>query len=393
MPESDPRHLRIGIVAGEESGDILAAGLMAELLKKFPNAIFEGIAGPRMQALGCKSLFPMDKLAIIGIVEVINSLISLARIRKGIINHFISCRPDLVIGVDAPQFNIGMEERLRSAGLPTIHYVSPTVWAWRQYRIKQIGRAVDHMLVLFPFERKIYEEKNIPVTFVGHPLADELSSEIDIDSARKALSLSRSQLVVGLLPGSRKSELNRHAELFVKSAQWLHARNSKIVFVVPFVNQTTRQIFEQAIANSDAGKLPITLIDGQSRKVMEASDVLIIASGTATIEAALMRRPMVITYKVSWLTALIFRMFSSTELYSMPNNLVGYELLPELMQSRATPEAIGKATEHFISHPEAMEQVRLELDKMANQLRQNANEKSAKAVAEFIVAKQLGNTA
>lgn len=392
MPEPDLRQLRIGIVAGEESGDILAAGLMTQLLKIFPNAQFEGIAGPRMQALGCISLFPMDKLAIIGIVEVINSLFVLARIRKGIINHFISCRPDLVIGVDAPQFNIGMEERLRTAGLPTMHYVSPTVWAWRQYRIKQIGRAVDHMLILFPFEKKIYEEKNIPVTFVGHPLADELSDEIDIDSARKTLSLSRSQLVVGLLPGSRKSELNRHAELFVKSALWLHGRNSKIVFVVPFVNKVTRQIFEQAIANNDAGNLPITLVDGNSRKVMEASDVLIIASGTATIEAALMRRPMVITYKVSWLTALIFRMFSSTELYSMPNNLVGYELLPELMQDRATPEAIGKAAEHFISHPEEMEQVRHELDRIANQLRQNANEKSAKAVAKFIVEKQLGKT-
>lgn len=393
VTEPDLRQLRIGIVAGEESGDILAAGMMVELLKLFPNAKFEGIAGPRMQALGCKSLFPMEKLSIIGIVEVFGSLFSLIRIRKGIINHFISWRPDLVIGVDAPGFNIGMEERLRSIGLPTIHYVSPTVWAWREYRIKHISRAVDHMLVLFPFEKKIYEEKGIPVTFVGHPLADVLSGEIDIDSARKSLSLSRSQLVVGLFPGSRKSELDRLAKLFVESAQWLHARNSKIVFVVPFVNKITRQIFEQSIADCGAGTLPITLVDGHSRKVMEASDVLIIASGTATIEAALMRRPMVITYKVSWLTALIFRMFSSTDIYSMPNNLVGYELLPELMQDGATPEAIGRATEHFISHPEAMEHVRHELDRIADQLRQNANVKSAKAVAEFIVARQLGISA
>lgn len=392
MPQPDLRQLRIGIVAGEESGDILAAGLMTELLKIFPNAKFEGIAGSRMQALGCKGLFPMEKLAIIGIVEVINSLFSLARIRKGLINHFTSSPPDLVIGVDAPQFNIGMEERLRSTGIPIIHYVSPTVWAWRQYRIKQIGRAVDHMLVLFPFEKKLYEEKNIPVTFVGHPLADELSAEVDSDQSRRDLSISRSQVVIGLLPGSRKSELDRHAELFVRTAQWLHARNSKIVFVVPFVNKTTRLIFEQTIADRNAGALPITLVDGYSRKVMEASDVLIIASGTATIEAALMRKPMVITYKVSWLTALIFRMFSATELYSMPNNLVGYELLPELMQDRATPEAIGKAAEYFVSHPEAMDQVRQELDRMAGQLRQNANKKSAKAVADFIITKQLGKS-
>ncbi|MFV1997442.1 MAG: lipid-A-disaccharide synthase [Acidiferrobacterales bacterium] len=393
MPEPDLRQLRIGIVAGEESGDILAAGLIAELLKIFPNAKFEGIAGPRMQALGCTGLFPMEKLAIIGIVEVISSLFSLAYIRKSLINHFVSSQPDLVIGVDAPQFNIGMEERIHSAGIPTMHYVSPTVWAWRHYRIKHIQRAVDHMLVLFPFEKKLYDEKNIPVTFVGHPMADELSDEIDIDSARRDLSLSRSQVVIGLLPGSRKSELNRHADLFVKSAKWLHARNSKIVFVAPFVNRATRQIFEQAIANNNAGTLPITLVDGFSRKVMEASDVLIIASGTASLEAALMRRPMVITYKVSWLTALIFRMFSNIKLYSMPNNLVGYELLPELMQSRATPVAIGKAAEYFVSHPEAMDQVRLELDRMATQLRQNANKKSAKAVADFIVSKQLGKIA
>ncbi len=393
MPDRDLRQLRIGIIAGEESGDILAAGLMAELLKRFPNARFEGIAGPRMQALGCKSLFPMEKLAIIGVVELVNSLFSLARIRKRLIKHFITSPPDLLIGVDAPQFNIGVEERLHSAGIPTIHYVSPTIWAWRQYRIKQIQRAVDHMLVLFPFEQRIYEEKGIPVTYVGHPLADDLSGEVDVDSARAALSLSHNQVVVGLLPGSRKSELNRHADMFVRTAQWLHARNSKIVFAAPFVNKTTRKIFERAIASNNAGTLPITLVDGDSRKVMEASDVLIVASGTATLEAALLRRPMVVTYKINWLTYLIFRMFSSIKLYSLPNNLVGYELLPELMQNRATPEAIGKATEHFISHPGAMEQVRKELDRMANQLRQNANQKSAQAVAEFIVAKHVGASA
>lgn len=390
MPDPDPRNLRIGIIAGEESGDVLAAGLITSLQKKFPNAKFEGIAGPRMQAAGCISYFPMEKLAIIGVVEVISSLFSLARIRRGILNHFILSPPDLVIGVDAPQFNIGVEEKLRHAGIPTIHYVSPTIWAWRKYRIKHIQQAVDHMLVLFPFEQKIYEEKKIPATYVGHPLADELSGETNIDSARSALSLSRNKVVVGLLPGSRKSELNRHAELFVRTALWLHKRNSKIVFVAPFVNRVTRQIFERAITNNNAGNLPITLVDGKSRQVMEASDVLVVASGTATLEAALLRRPMVVTYKVNWLTYLIFRMFSSIDLYSLPNNLVGYELLPEFMQSRARPEIIGKAAEHFISHPEAMNRVRQALDKMANQLRQNANETSAQAVADFIVARRIG---
>lgn len=390
MPDPDLRHLRIGIIAGEESGDILAAGLVQSLQKKFPNAKFEGIAGPRMQAAGCISYFPMEKLAIIGVVELINSLFSLASIRRKIIKHFVSSPPDLVIGVDAPQFNIGVEEQLHRAGIPIIHYVSPTIWAWRKYRIKHIQQAVDHMLVLFPFEKEIYEKKKIPVTYVGHPLADELSGNVDIDSARSALSLSRNKVVVGLLPGSRKSELNRHADLFVRTALWLHKRNSKIVFAVPFVNRATRRIFERAIIANNAGKLPITLVEGNARKVMEASDVLVVASGTATLEAALLRRPMVVTYKINWLTYLIFRMFSSINLYSLPNNLVGYELLPEFMQNRATPEAIGKAAEHFISHPEAMDRVQRALDKMANQLRQNANETSARAVADFIVTRRLG---
>ncbi len=221
-------------------------------------------------------------------------------------------------------------------------------------------------------------------------MADELSGNVDTDSARSALSLSRNKVVVGLLPGSRKSELNRHANLFVRTALWLHKRNSKIVFAVPFVNRVTRRIFERAITANNAGKLPITLVEGNARKVMEASDVLVVASGTATLEAALLRRPMVVTYKINWLTYLIFRMFSSINLYSLPNNLVGYELLPEFMQNRATPEAIGKAAEHFISHPEAMDRVQQALDKMANQLRQNANETSARAVADFIVTRRLG---
>jgi len=390
VPDPDFRNLRIGIIAGEESGDILAAGLIRSLLNRFPNAKFEGIAGPRMQAAGCTSYFPMEKLAIIGVVEIVSSLFTLASIRRNILKHFISSPPDLVIGVDAPQFNIGVEERLHRAGIPTIHYVSPTVWAWRKYRIKHIQQAVDHMLVLFPFEKKIYEEKKVPVTFVGHPLADELSGKANIDSARSALSLSKNKVVVGLLPGSRKSELNRHADLFVKTALWLHKRNSKIVFVAPFVNQATRKIFERAIIANNAGKLPVTLVEGNARQVMEASDVLVVASGTATLEAALLRRPMVVTYKINWLTYLIFRMFSSINLYSLPNNLVGYELLPEFMQSRATPEAIGKAAEHYISHPEAMDQVQQALDKMANQLRQNANETSARAVADFIITRQIG---
>jgi lipid-A-disaccharide synthase len=379
-----PDPIRIGIVAGEESGDLLGAGLMQQLRQRWPNAIFEGVGGPRMQAQGCTSLYPMQRLSIIGIFEVLGSLLALLRIRRGLIKHFTTHRPDVFIGIDAPQFNIGLEEKLRSAGIPTMHYVSPTVWAWRHYRIHHIRRAVDHMLVLFPFEQEIYKEYGLPTTFVGHPLADALPENPDRDAARSKLSLPENKVVVGLLPGSRRGELKRHAKLFVRTAMWLHQRNRKIEFAVPLVSPETKRIFEDAIATQSAGSVPMRLIEGQSREVMEASDVLVIASGTATLEAALLKRPMVVTYKVNWLTYIIFRLVSRITLYSLPNNLAGKELLPEYMQSQATPENLGQATEHFLVHPEKMQEVRHELENIADSLRQNADVNAANAVVKFI---------
>jgi lipid-A-disaccharide synthase len=240
------------------------------------------------------------------------------------------------------------------------------------------------MLVLFPFELDIYHQQGIPVTFVGHPLADELPESPDRNAAREKLDLPRNRVVVGLLPGSRRGELLRHAELFVRTAAWLHQRNHKLVFCTPLVSKETRRIYEDAIARLGAGELPILLIDGQSREVMEASDVLVIASGTATLEAALLRRPMVVTYRINWLTYLVFKMFSQIKLYALPNNLAGKELLPEYMQANATAENLGRATENFLAHPEHMDQVRSELDQMAHALKQNASKRAADAVIEFI---------
>lgn len=376
--------IRIGIVAGEESGDLLGAGLMRELKAQWPNAQFEGIGGPRMIEAGCNSLFPMKVLSIIGIFEVLGSIASLFRIRRHLVRHFTDNPPDVFIGIDAPQFNIGLAGKLKKAGIPTMHYVSPTVWAWRRYRIKHVKQAVDHMLVLFPFETNIYREHRVPVTFVGHPLADILPDSADHTKARSALGLPENKVVVGLLPGSRKGELKRHADLFVKTAQWLHSRNSKIVFAAPLVNTEIKAMFEQAIIKAGAGDLPIYLVDGQSRKVMEASDVLVIASGTATLEAALLKRPMVVTYKINWLTALVFRMFSRISLYALPNNLAGRELLPEFMQRKATAKNIGHATEHFLAHPEEISKVRCELNQIALELKQNANKRAAEAVVAFV---------
>jgi len=378
------RRIRIGIVAGEESGDLLGAGLIHQIRVRWPNVEFEGIGGPRMQAAGCNSLYPMKKLSIIGILEVLGSIVSLIRIRRGLVRHFLANRPDVFIGIDAPQFNIGLAEILKQAGIPTMQYVSPTVWAWRRYRINHIRRAVDHVLVLFPFELEIYRKQGIPATFVGHPLADELAEPPDRAAARARLGLPESKVVVGLLPGSRRGELHRHAELFIQTAIWLHQRNHKIVFCTPLVNDEIRRIYEDAIAQLDAGKLPIKLVDGQSRDVMEASDVLVIASGTATLEAALLRRPMVVTYRINWLTYLIFQMLSQIKLYALPNNLAGKELVPEYMQSRATAENLGRATENFLAHPAELEQVRRELDQMAIALRQDASQRAADTVVSFI---------
>jgi lipid-A-disaccharide synthase len=383
------RPIRIGIVAGEESGDLLGSGLIREIRSRWPNAEFEGIGGPRMQAAGCNSLYPMKKLSIIGILEVLGSIVSLVRIRRGLIKHFLERRPDVFIGIDAPQFNIGLAEKLKTAGIPTMQYVSPTVWAWRRYRINHIHRAVDHMLVLFPFELEIYHQQGIPVTFVGHPLADELPESPDRAGAREQLGLPQNQVVVGLLPGSRRGELYRHAELFIRTARWLHQRNHKLVFCTPLVSKETRRIYEDAISRLGAGDLPVQLVDGQSREVMEASDVLVIASGTATLEAALLRRPMVVTYKINWLTYLIFKMFSQIKLYALPNNLAGKELLPEYMQARATAENLGRATENFLAHPDEMEKVRGELDKISHELRQNANQRAAEAVIDFVVEREM----
>lgn len=378
------RSIRIGIVAGETSGDLLGAGLMQALISHWPDAEFVGIGGERMQRLGCRSLFPMEKLSIIGVVELLGSLLAVLKIRRKLIKYFISEKPNVFIGIDAPQFNIGLEEKLKEAGIPTIHYVGPTVWAWRRYRIHHIRRAVDHMLVLFPFEEKIYQQYNIPVTFVGHPQAELLSTTSNPEKSRAILGLQDNRVVVGLLPGSRTGELKRHAELFIKTAQWLHQRNSKIVFAASFINSITREIFENAISNLQAGELPITITEGSAREVMQASDVLVVASGTATLEAAMLRKPMVITYRVNWISYFIIKMLSHVRLYSLPNNLIGYELLPEFLQYRATPGKIGKATEFFLAHPEEAKRVREVLEETVQSLRLNSNEIAADVVMTMV---------
>jgi lipid-A-disaccharide synthase len=380
--------LRIGIVAGETSGDLLGSGLMRELKARLPGVTFEGIGGPRMQAEGCVSLADMDRLSVIGLEGVVK-IPGVLRTRRRVTAHFLARRPNLYIGVDAPDFNLSVEERLRAAGITTVHYVSPTVWAWRGYRIRKIQRAVDRMLALFPFEARYYREHDVPVTFVGHPLADEIPSVYDTRAIRTALGLPIDRAVVALLPGSRLGELRRHATLFVRTAQWLNARHPALHFVAPFVNAATQALFEEARVRAGACDLPITQLGGHSREALAASDVALLASGTATLEAALLRKPMVVTYRVSRLSETLIRLFAHVRMYALPNLLAGRLLVPELIQDNAVPEQLGAAIEDYLAHPERAESLQAELAQMHAALRQNANARAAEAVIEVLRERRI----
>lgn len=379
---------RIAIVAGEASGDLLGAGLMRELKRQLPQARFEGVSGPRMRAEGCATLYDVDDLSVIGL-EGAARIPRVLAARRRLAAHFLARRPALYIGVDAPDFNLGLEKRLRAAGITTVHYVSPTVWAWREYRMRTIHRAVDHMLTLFPFEARYYRERGVPVTFVGHPMADEIAEDYDRDAVRARLGLEPGRTLVALLPGSRVGELKRHARLFVRTARWLHARRPDLGFVAPFVSEATETLFRQALAREGAQGLPIALRLHQSREALAAADVALLASGTATLEAALLRKPMVVTYRVSPLTEWLVRLFAHVRMYALPNHLAGRLLVPELMQRDATPEKLGAALEVYLDNPAQAESVQRALADMHAALKQNASARAAEAVLEVMRARGL----
>lgn len=375
--------IRIGIVAGETSGDSLGAGLMRELMKRNTEISFEGICGQQMKALGCRSLYPMEQLSIIGL-ESINKYPEILGVRNKLADRFLNNPPDLFIGIDVPDFNLGLEEKLKAAGILTLHYVSPTVWAWRGYRIRKIRRAVDHMLTLFPFEASFYRKHHVPVTFVGHPLADQIEDNYDIRAIRRQLHIPPAGTVVALLPGSRNSELKRHADLFVKTALWLHRRHPEIHFVAPFVSAETRTSFEKSLYRHGAWFLPITIVTNQSRAAMTAANIVLLASGTATLEAALLKKPMVVTYKMSWLSYLLIRPFLNVNLYALPNILAGRRLVPELMQSEAVPEKLGGAIEDYLSHSNKIKSVQTALAGIRRSLRRDADTRVAEAVIKLL---------
>lgn len=376
------RAVTVAMVAGEASGDILGAGLIQSIRKRYPNARFEGIGGPLMIEQGFSSTVPMERLSVMGLVEVLGRIFELIGIRRKLRKHFIKSRPDVFIGIDAPDFNIGLELALRKKGIKTGHYVSPSVWAWRQKRIYKIARAVDLMLTLFPFEAKFYKAHDVAVRFVGHPLADTIPEYSDKDAARKSLGFDQGAKIVALLPGSRSGEVAYIGKSFLDTARWLYDRDPSISFVLPYVNEA-RRVQIQAMLDENPSKLPLTLIAGRSREVMAASDVIVLASGTATLEAMLVNRPMVVSYRVSKITHYIMKRLLKAPFISLPNLLAGKELVPELIQDEAQPEKIGaQVVERLL--PSKAKETNESFSELHQSLKLNASEQAADAVANLI---------
>jgi lipid-A-disaccharide synthase len=336
-------NITIGIVAGEASGDALAAMLIDAVRARIPQARFVGIAGPKMQTAGCEAWHPLEALSVGGFTEVIARLPEILAIRRALTRRLLADRVPMFIGVDAPDFNLALERKLKRRGVRTIHFVSPSVWAWRRGRVATIGRAVDRILALFPFEPPIYEKAGVPVTFVGHPLAQEAATLASKREAREQLQLGIAQPVFALLPGSRMAELELHSDLVLQTAAILHAARPEARFLVPLATRSTRDQFDAARYRLGLDKLPLTLLYGHATDALRAADVGVVASGTATLEAALARCPHVIFYRVSAVTAGIIRRRILVPWVGLPNVLAGKFVVPELLQEEATVENLAQA--------------------------------------------------
>ena len=341
MPQGALELMRIGVVAGEASGDLLGARVLAALRMRFPGLVVEGIGGPLMEAQGLRSMVPLERLSVMGFVEPLKRLPELLRIRRDVYDHFDANPPDLFLGVDSPDFNLRLERRLRERGITTAHLVSPSIWAWRQGRIHSIKRAVDMMLCLFPFETEIYTQQGIAACCVGHPLADELSAAPDRTAARRALGLDSAPSTLALLPGSRSSEVRLLAPLFLEAARLLRQSDPGLALVLPAASPARASELRQLLGTyRDLG---VTVVQGRAREVMAASDAVLVASGSATLEAALLNRPMVVAYRMGTLSWLLLKWLVKTPYAALPNILAGRALVPELLQQAATPVALAAA--------------------------------------------------
>jgi len=376
--------MRIAIVAGEASGDLLGAALIRAVKERWPEARFYGIAGPKMIAEGARTLVPMDKLSVRGYVEVVKHVREILGIRSALARELLARPPDLFIGVDAPDFNLRLEAKLKARGIRTIHYVSPSLWAWRPERIHSIARAVDRMLVMFPFEEPIYRKANVPVSYVGHPLADAMPMLPSGNEARTQLRLAGGGTPVALLPGSRVSELELHADLFIDTVAELHRRRPQLRFFVPLATRETRDYFETRLYVKEARELPIQILFGHARLALHAAEAAIVASGTATLEAALARCPMVITYRLSPLTWWLVKRKALLPYAGLPNILAGEFIVPELLQDDATPANLAQALGNWLDHKGARERLRERFALMHRELACGHSQRIIEALTPYL---------
>lgn len=372
----------IGLVAGEASGDLLGRSMIEAIRRSLPDARFVGIGGPLMIGAGMQSWYEQERLAVRGLIEVLKHIPELVRIRRGLLRRLVAVRPAVVIGIDSPDFNLGLERRLRRRGIKTMHCVSPTIWAWRSGRINKIRRAVDHMLVLFPFEEQLYRQAGIAATFIGHPLADEIAARVDRESLRDQLRLPRNAKIVALLPGSRASEVELLGATLVECARRVHDARPDVRFLVPLVTAATRTLFEQALYEAGAQELPITLLYGHSHEAMAAADVVVAASGTATLEAALIGRPVVVTYRLNTLSYWLARRLVRSRFIALPNILAGEALCPEFIQTDATGENLAQATLNYLNDARLCAALAERFSVIRTQLHRGAAERAAAAVLD-----------
>lgn len=378
----DKRPLTIALVAGETSGDILGAGLIRALRARVPNARFVGVAGPRMQAEGCEAWYEMEELAVMGIVEVLGRLRRLLHIRADLTRRFSELQPDVFVGIDAPDFNITLEGNLKKRGIKTIHYVSPSVWAWRQKRVFKIGKATDLVLAFLPFEKAFYDRFNVPCRFIGHTMADAMPLDPDKNAARAHLGISPQARCLALLPGSRGAEVEMLSADFLRTAQLLRERYPELEVVVPLVNAKRREQFEQIKAQV-APDLTVHLLDGQAREAMIASDAALLASGTAALECMLAKCPMVVGYRMKPFTFWLAKRLVKTPYVSLPNLLAGREVVKELLQEECQPQALAAALEPLLANSESRHEMHDLFRELHKRIRCNADEQAADAVLEL----------
>jgi len=389
-PSESSRPLRIGIIAGEASGDVLAAGLIHQIKQQHPDAIFEGIAGANMLQEGCHTLFDMEELSVMGIVEVLSNIRRLLHIRKSILNHFIHTPPDIFIGVDAPDFNLPLEKKLKALGIKTVHYVSPTVWAWRENRIFGIGAATNLVLSIFPFEKQVYDKHGFPCEFVGHTMADNIAMQPDQQAARESLSqigIDDNAKVLAILPGSRGGEVNMLLNIFLCSAKILAQKVESFHIIIPAVNEVRKSQIEQLIEdsigqNQSIENLKISVVLRQSREVMIASDAILLASGTASLEAMLCKRPMVVAYRLKWFTYQLMKRLYKAKYFALPNLLADEKIVPELLQEEVNADNIAKYLLPMLSGDTT--QVTNRFMELHSMLKQNADVQAANAVLTLL---------